>query len=407
MRLARCAWPLLILSILAGCAGKSSPKLVAVPTPVWTQPEACRVKEITLIGPSVGGLDWSRAGDNRIVMGRYDENQVVQLYTMKPDGSELTCLTCTQVPGGPSVGVHKGVPHWHPSGKYIFLQVEQEKHPGAKALAAPGSGMHNDIWATTPDGSRWWRLTDYSGNPNSGILFPVPSHDGTKLAWAERYAPPAKPVQAVLGLLANKPTEDLWGKWRLNIADLVISPDGPRLENIRSYTPGDASFYEMQTWSPDDAEIYFSSSIRRTNVYLQGIWRMNVTTQALTPFSEDTALLDDRGNWEEHLSFSPDSRKIAYMSSECCPWDPNDLKTLRAELYLVDADGSNKVQLTHFNQPGYPESQTIPRVVAGNVWSPDGRQIAMQVIRLTKEYLAGTRTTDLWMLTFEGPCGAQ
>lgn len=366
---------------------------------VWSQPDECRVKEMRRIGSSGGGLDWSPTDNDLILITKYDEHKIKQIYTIRPDGTEETCLTCTQRPGGPAVSLHKGVPHWHPSGKTIFLQVETEGYSGVRSLAEPESGLHNDLWATTLDGSQWWRLTDYSENPEAGVLFPVPSHDGKKLAWTERYAGPDQPLVALIKFLMNRPTEDLFGKWRLHVADLVIEEGGVRLENIETYQPGAASFYEMQTWSPADDKIYFAASINRTNVYVLDIWSMDLATQQLT------AITDTDDEWEEHLSFSPSGNKITFMSSACCAWKPNELKTLRAELYLMDADGSHKVQLTHFNSPGYSESSSEQSVVASSTWSPDGTRVAMQTIRM-KDFGVGQPPTDLWILTFAGACGA-
>ena len=384
-----CLW--FSLWLLANCG---SP-----PTPPWPQSEACQVKEIKRIGLSGGGLDWSPTDKNLILITKYDASKIKQVYTLKPDDGEETCLTCDQAPGGPSPEAHKGVPHWHPSGKYIFLQVEREGHSGNRTLAEPESGLNNDLWAATPDGRNWWRLTDYSSNPESGVLFPVPSHDGKRLAWVERYAGPDQPVITLFKFLINRPTEDLFGKWRLHIADLLINAEGVRLDNIETYTPGDASFYEMQTWSPADDMLYFAASINRTNVFTLDIWAMEVATQRLT------AVTDTDDHWEEHLSFSPNGRKITFMSSECCDWNPNKLQSLRAELYLMDADGSRKVQLTHFNTSGYSESSSEQSVVASSTWSPDGTRVAFQRILITQDFGKGQPPTDLWILTFAGACG--
>src|SRR5262249_21943645 len=55
--------------------------------------------------------------------------------------------------------------------------------------------------------------------------------------------------------------------------------------------------------------------------------------------------------------FSPDGRKIAFMSNRTGPW----------EIWLCDSDGSNLVRLTSFGGP----------IVGGPRWSPDGRRITL------------------------------
>ncbi|MEA3337607.1 MAG: hypothetical protein U9R25_17055 [Chloroflexota bacterium] len=390
----------LILLFLTGCEGGQLPPPPATPTPATGQSDSCVVADIERIGLSGGGLDWSQNDDNLILMSRYDENGITQVYTIKTDGTDEICLTCQQVPGGPAVGLHKGVAHWHPSGDYIVLQVEMAEHEVDRDLAQPGSGRANNIWAMTADGSRWWQLTRYDDNPEAGVLFPVPSNDGSRLAWSERHAGPENPFLTLAKFLMNQPTADLWGQWRVNVADMVFDDEGPRLDNIERHGLDRGFFYEVQSWSPDDSKIYFASEGGQENVYLLDIWEKDLETQALRN------LTNNPGNWEEHLGISPSGKKMLYDSSSCCSWDSNQLKTLRMELYMMDADGSNAVQLTHFNTSGYPESSEGQSVVAKGVWSPDGRQVALQRIALD-QFTEGKRTTDLWILTFAGPCGVE
>ncbi len=361
------------------------------------QPEACQVRDMRLVRQNGPGLDWSTTED-LILVAEPDEQKNIQVHIIRPDGSRVRCLTCKQVPGGPPVNVHKGVPHWHPSGKYIFLQVEAVKHPGKRELAQPGSGRNNDIWATTPDGDRWWQLTNKGGEREAGILFPVPSPDGRKLAWAERFAGPRRPLATLLKLRSGRGIADAWGRWRINVADIDYSSGGPRLTNIKSHVPGDAQFFEMQVWSPNSEEILFASNMKQDTPFILNIHAMNVSTGRLRP----VVTADEE--WLEHIAYSPSGRKLAYMSSECCDYNPRDLKTLVADLYLMNADGSGKVRLTHFNAPGYPESSKSPSIVAKATWSPDGRRLALARI-LVAGFTGEDRPTELWMLNFAGPCG--
>jgi hypothetical protein len=45
---------------------------------------------------------------------------------------------------------------------------------------------------------------------------------------------------------------------------------------------------------------------------------------------------------------------------------------------MMDSDGSNLHQLTHFNYPGYPESNPPQQgsVAANGEWNPDGKWIS-------------------------------
>jgi hypothetical protein len=363
--------------------------------PRGNQPADCRVADLKRIGTIGPGLDWSEQ-HNLLAIARYDKSKTSQIYTLRPDGSGERCITCTEVSGAPPVNVHKGLPHWHASGDFFILQAERANHPGGRDMSHPGRGRHNEIWAATPDGERWWQLTDLSKNREGGTLFPVPSPDGRKLAWAERYAAASAPFKTLGSLIAGNPTKEVWGRWRMKIADLEYSrSSGPRLRNVKEYQPGDAAFYEMQAWTRDGRSILFAAEIGRESPYVLDIWKFD------PPSGRLTAITDTNDHWEEHISFSPDGAKLAIMSSECCEWKPKDLRTLVADLYLMDADGSDKVRLTHFNTPGYPESSKDRSIVTKMAWSPDGRQIVFGRGLIGNFEESG----QLWMLTFRGPCG--
>ncbi len=363
------------------------------------QSDACRTREMHRIGPMAQGHDWSQA-NGLIAIAKRDDNQIQQIHVMKPDGSDDRCLTCTQQPGGPSVGVHKGVPHWTPNGEYIFLQVEEESHPGKRTMSQPGAGRFNDIWVTTRDGSKWWRLTDGSKNREHGLLFPVPSHSGRQLMWSQRYAGPKQPFRTLAALAHGKTTKDMWGHWQLHIADVNWDGGTPTLTNIKTFEHSNGTFYEPQAWAPGDQTIYVASDVGRSSPYVLDVFKMDVRTGKMTNLTNT----DDQ--WEEHLSVSPSGDKLVMMSSECCKWNPDDVRTLAAELYLMNNDGSNKRQLTFFNTPGSQYYSSEHRSIAArSVWSKDGRQIAFARSILGGNINLDYRPVELWMLTFEGACG--
>ena len=65
---------------------------------------------------------------------------------------------------------------------------------------------------------------------------------------------------------------------------------------------------------------------------------------------------------------------------------------------MIDENGSNLVQLTHFREPGHPEySPKANAAVPG--WSGDGRSVT-----LSRLIFPGY---DYWELSFEGACGNQ
>jgi hypothetical protein len=247
------------------------------------------------------------------------------------------------------------------------------------------------------------------------VLFPVPSRDGRRLAWAERVAGPRNPLAALLSIAQGRPIKDIWGYWQISIGDIVIDAVGNvNLTGIRSIVPGGsardaaqgstagASFFEMQEWGRNDEALFFASDLNRSHPQVVDLGRYDLQSQATTPITSTD------NHWEEHMSLSLTGRRLVMMSSECCEWNPGDVRTLVAELYLADPSGANRVQLTRFNTPGAPEYTSGVRVTAVKaVWSPDGRQLAFARQTIPADQLNQRRTTELWLLTFQGACGAE
>jgi Tol biopolymer transport system component len=103
--------------------------------------------------------------------------------------------------------------------------------------------------------------------------------------------------------------------------------------------------------------------------------------------------------WDEHGVFSPDGEKIFFMSSypyRSNPWNSNVL-FLKTEFMMMDKDGSNLRQISHFNQPGYPEFSYQGSVASNGTWNPDGKSIS--ALNLFFPNVKG------WDITFAGSCG--
>ena len=67
---------------------------------------------------------------------------------------------------------------------------------------------------------------------------------------------------------------------------------------------------------------------------------------------------------------------------------------------LMDADGRHLQQLTHFNLPGYPESQDRRTVAAAAWFIGDGSQLYAVV--MGPDFISSS-----WMINFAGRCGGE
>jgi len=303
-----------------------------------------------------GRVDWSEKLD-LLAFDRKGEGGFFDVWTMKPDGSQQSCLTC-DTPGLPQRNV--GQPAWHPSGEYIVLQAEKPEHPGRSRAATPGIGVENNVWLITSDGARAFPITDLPDG--TGVLHPHFSHDGTMLIWAEMIEAPPK-------------GQALGGRWALKLADFRIDASGPQLTNLRTLQPNGDVFYESHGFTPDDSAILYTSVPEP----VEPIWGFDIYRMDLRSGSV-VNLTNSPDQWDEHAHISPSGEKIAWMSSRDCGCDPGKLQDLRTDLWMMNADGSGKTRLTHFSESGFPERLSKHVVTGDSAWSGDGRRLVVFTI---------------------------
>lgn len=349
------------------------------------------VQRVTTIVESGGRLDWSAKLD-LIAFDRTGPGGNYEIYTMRPDGSELRCLTCdkAELPSG-----HKGNPSWHPSGEYILFQAQRDdqvrpaerrrrlprwrrfgrlfqgpeeewatgrvgrSRQDPSRYGTPGLGLHNDVWVGDRNGSRFWKLAATEPQ-KGGVLHPHFSHSGDRIVWAERIG-----------------AGGAWGgKWALKVADFRVDGGTPRLEKIRTYKPGTKKgLYESHGFSPDDRKLLFTAMPERgSNAMGLDIFTYDLRTGQLTN------LTDSPEDWDEHAHYTPSGRKIIWMSTRGIGL-PAKAWELRSDFWIMNADGSDKQRLTYFNDSASEERIAGGAVVADFGMSADGRRIAAYSFR--------------------------
>jgi len=223
---------------------------------------------------------WSPDGLKIAFFSDRDGNQ--EIYIMNIDGSSQTRLTENLA--------DDRYPSWSPDGSKIVFDSMRDGH--------------RDIYVMNNDGSNQTRLTD---NPaNDGVPFWSP--DGTRIAfYSDRDGNPEIYSMDADGSdqtrLTDNPARDGRASW---------SPDGTRIVFV-SDRDGNPEIYTVKA--------YGSNPTRLTNEPAKDV----------------------------QPSWSPDSRRIAFVSE----------RDFIHEVYVMDAEGSNTVRLTH-NAPVNATSGLAP-----------------------------------------------
>jgi hypothetical protein len=210
-----------------------------------------------------------------------------QIYNSNLDGTDPICLTCGLQ--GPNM-----VPVAQPRGKWVLFHSWNGHN---LTVGAPGfGGMGSDLWAVRSDGSgEPVRLTtSEEGHDNFHAYW---SPDGKRVVWT--------------ALNWNAITEDGNGKSDLRVARFRAGgPEGPRLTNTQVVRPANGHWYETQWWAPDGSGFLYTESNGESMNNELFFCRLPNGAEECDPVQ-----LTDNPAWDEQAIFTPDMKRIVFMST--------------------------------------------------------------------------------------------
>jgi len=269
---------------------------------------------------------------------------------------------------------------WHPSGDFIITGVEKEFYnellytPYELRLGWIQSGKWLDIWATKPDGSMWYNLAELE----EGMTGPAFTPDGTKAVYAN-------------ALPNSDLSVDVFGKWTLQLVEFNSDTGTPTFSNSTDISPAGARWLEPGNFSPDGETLLFNADIGMANAEGQDQYKLNINTGEVTNLTNSPEI------WDEHGVFSPDGEKILFMSSYPYRNDSTSYQTLsiKTEFMIMDKDGSNLEQLTHFREPGFSEYHQ--GIASTGYWNSDGTKIFAHSLEFPNY--------QFWTIEHQSNCG--
>lgn len=308
--------------------------------------------------------DWQPDGNGFIYHKQVPGEDGVQLFTASLDGSNERCLTCGQ-PGPNQVA------HYRPQADKILFH----SHRGHNVrFGGPGwGGVGANFFVMDTDGSNVVNLSN--GEEGEDNFHAYWSPDGTRIAWTH---------------VAWDIHQDGRGLWDIRLADYVDDERGPHLENIAVVRPANGHFYETQPWSPDGRGFLFTESVDNAMNLELFFLDLSRATPEITRLTNDPA-------WDEQAVFTPDGKKVIFMSTRDHPstWStwanlswtariPADadyllvtplffgsfftpVMTPATDLYELDLESRAVRRLTHDGDDGW--------VIPEFAWDPQGQRL--------------------------------
>ena len=333
------------------------------------------IRDLGDLGKDVLSLSWSPDGKQLLVdkkvSGRFYGIFVLDLATQS--SRSIARGSSGIGSGGAS---NSGSPVLSRDGRFLLF-CAQESSSNKFNRTEPGYGLHNDLWIADLLNSNFHRLyrNGFSMSNPKGTVLPCFSPDGKNILWT-----------AILGQARSG---SVMGRRGISLAEFNVGRNGiPELGKIKELVPGiQQDFFEAYGFTPDGKKVLLAANLSERQPWFgMDLYFLDLDTleyQALTATS---------GIWDRFAAISPKGEKIVWSSSmgRTMPnlgsggrlWE----KYLSTELWMMNRDGSEKRRLTGFNQRGSKEFTGVRSVVGMSAWHPNGREIAMVLLKEGRNY---------------------
>lgn len=255
------------------------------------------------VGASDEQPDWSPDG-SRIVFTREFVDKPSEIWSVRPDGSDLRQIDPGCPPGIPSSQICEETnPAWSPDGKQIAFNNAFGK---LKRIRGEEWIAVNAIAVMDADGSNRRQLTQRRRPTSSEDHEPVWSPDGSRMAFM-RWNSTAAPQE---------------GK-----AIFVVNADG---SGVRQVTPWRIDAGDHPDWSPDGRQILFRAPWRK--IFGSSIYAIRPDGTGLTQLTHFVGTVEVFS-----ASYSPDGEWIVFSRSG---------RDGLPDLFVMRSDGTGVRQLT-------------------------------------------------------------
>jgi WD40 repeat protein len=265
-----------------------------------------------------------------------DGDHEIQIHSSTLEGTGTVCLTCGL--DGPNQ-----VPVVQPRGQWILFH---SWNGHSVRIGSPGfGGLGSDIWVMTRDGRERTNLTRDSDFHDNFHAYWSP--DGRYIVWT-----------------ALNWNADEGGNGRSDIRVARFDPhgpSGPRLVDEHVVRPGNGHWYETQWWAPDGSGFLYTETVDTAiNPELFFCRLPNPARGQCQPvrLTHDAA-------WDEQAIFTPDMKRILFMSSRDLPGAHQDWAE-DAALLDLPADYDYELILLVFSdsflQPIFPQATDLHEI---------------------------------------------